>query len=159
MRLSTRKPVDQLKLPYGCFVFAPYTPYGLSVPSKQICVQGNKSEYAENQAGYRTGRPLFQEGEPQEIYSGKHLKPGVQNSTALYSFRAYIPVTLRESVVARAGRRCEYCLIHQDDTPFSHHIDHFIPLKHGGQSVGENLVLACLECNQYKGSDLAAGQR
>ena len=70
--------------------------------------------------------------------------------------RTYLPVTLRASVIARAEGRCEYCLIHQDDTLFSHHIDHFIPLKHGGQSVSENLVLSCPECNRYKGSDLSA---
>jgi hypothetical protein len=46
--------------------------------------------------------------------------------------------------------------LHQDDTPFTHQIDHFIPLKHGGQTVHENLVLACLDCNRYKGSDIAA---
>ena len=70
--------------------------------------------------------------------------------------RTYLPVTLRESVIVRAEGRCEYCLIHQDDTLFSHHIDHFIPLKHGGLSVSENLVLACPECNRRKGSDLSA---
>ena len=70
--------------------------------------------------------------------------------------RIYISVELRQLVTRRAGERCEYCLLHQDDTAFSHQIDHFIPLKHGGQTVSENLVLACLECNRYKGSDLAA---
>ncbi|MDH3329843.1 MAG: HNH endonuclease [Desulfobulbaceae bacterium] len=70
--------------------------------------------------------------------------------------RTYLSVALRASVIARAEGRCEYCLIHQDDTLFSHHIDHFIPLKHGGQSVSENLVLSCPECYRYKGSDLSA---
>jgi hypothetical protein len=40
--------------------------------------------------------------------------------------------------------------------PFTHQIDHLIPLKHGGQTVSANLALACLECNRYKGSDLTA---
>jgi hypothetical protein len=70
--------------------------------------------------------------------------------------RVYISVELRQIVTRRANGRCEYCLLHQDDTPFSHQIDHFIALKHGGQTVSENLVLACLECNRYKGSDLTA---
>lgn len=70
--------------------------------------------------------------------------------------RVYISVELRQIVIERARGRCEYCLLHQDDTPFSHQIDHFIALKHGGQTVSENLVLACLECNRYKGSDLTA---
>ncbi len=70
--------------------------------------------------------------------------------------KRYIPSTLRQLVVERAKGCCEYCLVHQDDTPFSHHIDHLIPLKHGGQTTSDNLALACLECNRRKGSDLAA---
>jgi len=68
--------------------------------------------------------------------------------------RIYISAELRRLVIERARERCEYCLIHQDDTPFSHHLDHLTPLKHGGQTTSENLALACLECNRYKGSDL-----
>lgn len=70
--------------------------------------------------------------------------------------RIHISATLRRLVIQRAEGRCEYCLLHQDDTPFSHHIDHLIPLKHGGQTVSDNLALACLDCNLYKGSDLTA---
>ena len=70
--------------------------------------------------------------------------------------RITIPAALRRLVTERAGGRCEYCLIHQDDTPFTHHVDHLTPLKHGGQTIESNLGLACLECNRYKGSDLTA---
>ena len=70
--------------------------------------------------------------------------------------RSYIPDALRRLVVERAQGRCEYCLLHQDDLPFSHHIDHIIPLKHGGKTESDNLALACLDCNRYKGSDLTA---
>lgn len=68
----------------------------------------------------------------------------------------HIPAALRHRVIQRAQERCEYCLLHQDDVPFSHHLDHILPRKHGGDSVSENLALACLECNRYKGSDLTA---
>lgn len=70
--------------------------------------------------------------------------------------RIHIPDSLRRLVVERAQGRCEYCLLHQDDVPFSHHVDHLIPLKHGGQTESNNLALACLECNRHKGSDLTA---
>ena len=70
--------------------------------------------------------------------------------------RVRVPDVLRRFVIERAGGRCEYCLLHQDDGPFSHHVDHIIPLKHGGQTVSDNLALACLECNRHKGSDLTA---
>ncbi len=70
--------------------------------------------------------------------------------------RINIPDALRRLVTERAKERCEYCLIHQDDAPFTHHIDHIVPLKHSGQTAGDNLALACIECNRYKGADLSA---
>jgi len=69
--------------------------------------------------------------------------------------RPHIPAKLRRLVINRAGGRCEYCLIHQDDRPETHPIDHVIALKHGGRTVRENLALACVICNGNKGSDLA----
>jgi hypothetical protein len=70
--------------------------------------------------------------------------------------RAHIPNDLRRLVVRRAGERCEYCLLHQDDRPEAHQVDHVIALKHRGQSVSENLALACALCNKAKGSDIAS---
>ena len=70
--------------------------------------------------------------------------------------RAHIPVELRRLVLERAHECCEYCLLRQDDTQFAHHIDHVIAVKHGGETVSNNLALACLKCNRYKGSDLTA---
>lgn len=37
-----------------------------------------------------------------------------------------------------------------------HHLDHLIALQHGGATTDANLALACIECNQSKGADLAA---
>ncbi len=68
--------------------------------------------------------------------------------------RSQIPATLRHFVYQRAKGKCEYCLIHEDDTPFTHHIDHIIPIRHNGQTIRENLALACPECNWNKGTDL-----
>lgn len=70
--------------------------------------------------------------------------------------RRQIPNALRREVIERAAGRCEYCLIHQDDTPETHQLDHLIALKHGGRTVSENLALACIVCNCYKGSDVAS---
>jgi len=53
--------------------------------------------------------------------------------------RPHIPAKLRRLVVNRAGGQCEYCLIHQDDRPETHPIDHVIALKHGGRTVKENI--------------------
>lgn len=70
--------------------------------------------------------------------------------------RTHVPDQLRRQVTERALSCCEYCLIHQDDTPEPHHIDHLIAIKHGGQTVLLNLAFACARCNRFKGSDLAA---
>jgi hypothetical protein len=67
-----------------------------------------------------------------------------------------ITASLRRLVVQRASEMCEYCRIHQTFSIYSHEIDHVIALKHGGQTVPENLVLACLPCNRHKGSDLTS---
>jgi hypothetical protein len=66
-----------------------------------------------------------------------------------------IPAALRDLVFARARQRCEYCLVHQDVSIYSHEVDHIIALKHGGQTREDNLATACLPCNRSKGSDLA----
>ncbi|WP_027403086.1 HNH endonuclease [Aphanizomenon flos-aquae] len=66
-----------------------------------------------------------------------------------------ISFSLRQLVIERAQGRCEYCLIHQDFSIYTHEIDHIIAVKHGGQTLSENLALSCLPCNHYKGSDFA----
>ena len=68
----------------------------------------------------------------------------------------YIPENLRRQVIERAGERCEYCLLHQQVSLYTHEIDHIIAEKHRGKTVLENLCLACLECNRAKGSDFGS---
>lgn len=67
----------------------------------------------------------------------------------------YVPAELRRIVRERAGERCEYCLIPQLLTLKSHQVDHVIAEKHGGATTPENLCLACVLCNQRKGTDVA----
>ena len=69
---------------------------------------------------------------------------------------SYISTSLRQLINDRAGGKCEYCLIHQNFSIYSHEVDHAVAVKHGGSSTEENLVLACLSCNRYKGSDLTS---
>ena len=70
--------------------------------------------------------------------------------------RVHIPTELPRLIVKRARERCEYCLLHQDERPENHQVDHVIALKHRGQTNGENLALACALCNNAKGSDIAS---
>ena len=63
---------------------------------------------------------------------------------------------LRLQVSERAGRRCEYCLIHEEDSAFSHEVDHVISIQHGGSTEPGNLAFACLFCNRFKGTNIAS---
>jgi hypothetical protein len=67
-----------------------------------------------------------------------------------------IPAALRRRVQERALGRCEYCLLAEEDAFFSHEVDHIISEKHGGETTFENLAWACLDCNRFKGSDIAS---
>lgn len=68
----------------------------------------------------------------------------------------YVPEKLREIVIQRAKNRCEYCLLPQFVKPAKFHIEHILPLKHGGKTDFENLALSCIACNLYKGSDVGS---
>jgi hypothetical protein len=47
-------------------------------------------------------------------------------------------------------------LIADEDAYFRFQVEHIISRKHGGSSELENLALACVFCNRYKGSDIAS---
>ena len=61
----------------------------------------------------------------------------------------------RTKVRERARNACEYCGLHQDDSPLAAlHIEHIIPRIHGGSDDLDNLALACLDCNLHKGTNI-----
>lgn len=64
-------------------------------------------------------------------------------------------VATRQLVRARAGDRCEYCLIRQEHAEARHHVEHIQAKQHGGADDQSNLALACIHCNSYKGPNLA----
>jgi len=70
-----------------------------------------------------------------------------------------IDESARLLVMERARRRCEYCLVHEDNAGFPHQIDHIISRKHGGSSGIGNLAYSCILCNRYKGTDIASIDR
>jgi hypothetical protein len=65
-----------------------------------------------------------------------------------------IPGSLRQFVQDRAGDCCEYCRFPASAGTVAFHVDHIIPLKHGGSDDVDNLCLACAKCNTYKSHDL-----
>ncbi len=57
---------------------------------------------------------------------------------------------LGREVQRRAGRRCEYCQMHQSLQGATFHVEHIIPRSLGGSSESENLAWACPSCNLHK---------
>lgn len=61
----------------------------------------------------------------------------------------------RAQVRERAGDQCEYCQLHQKDSPLAAlHVEHVRPKIHGGTDDLGNLALACIDCNLHKGPNL-----
>lgn len=54
----------------------------------------------------------------------------------------------RKNVIRRDGFKCQYCGEHRP--PLT--VDHIIPRSRGGADQWENLVCACVRCNNRKGS-------
>ena len=66
-----------------------------------------------------------------------------------------LPQSVRQSVIQRAGMCCEYCRLLYTGRGLPFHVDHIIPVKHGGGDDMANLCLACYKCNAHKGYDLS----
>lgn len=62
----------------------------------------------------------------------------------------HIPAVLRKIVIRRAGNICEYCHLSQKGQEATFHIDHIIPMASGGETIAENLALACVSCSLRK---------
>ncbi len=58
-------------------------------------------------------------------------------------------------VRARAGNRCEYCLLRQEHAELHHHIEHIIARQHARDDSIDNLALSCARCNAFKGPNLS----
>ncbi len=67
-----------------------------------------------------------------------------------------VPAELSRTVRARAGARCQYCLMHEGLQGATFHVEHVIPQCKGGRCDLENLTLACPGCNLRKASKIAA---
>ncbi len=63
---------------------------------------------------------------------------------------------LRREIRARAGGRCEYCLVLEALLLAGCEVDHVISRKHGGITELSNLALSCARCNRAKGTDIGS---
>jgi 5-methylcytosine-specific restriction endonuclease McrA len=53
----------------------------------------------------------------------------------------------RKNILRRDAHRCQYC--GRSDLPLT--VDHVVPISRGGEDTWENLVCACVGCNNRKG--------
>jgi len=68
----------------------------------------------------------------------------------------HIPAELRRQVAEDAGHRCGYCLSDELLTGVPLAVDHIVPTAKAGETVRDNLWLACRPCNEYKGVETHA---
>jgi hypothetical protein len=66
--------------------------------------------------------------------------------------KARVPRVLRERVARTAGSRCGYCRTPESIAGFRLSVEHIIPEAKGGQTIEENLWMACHACNEFKGA-------
>jgi hypothetical protein len=66
--------------------------------------------------------------------------------------KARVPRRLREHVARESGYRCGYCRTPQSIAGFRLTVEHIIPEAKGGDTVEQNLWLACHACNEFKGA-------
>jgi 5-methylcytosine-specific restriction endonuclease McrA len=66
----------------------------------------------------------------------------------IYIYRPFTPVVLsRKNILRRDHHTCQYC--GKTGSPLT--VDHIIPRHLGGKHTWENLVCACVRCNNAKG--------
>ena len=65
-----------------------------------------------------------------------------------------ISLSLREAVISRASKCCEYCKSQDKYSPTAFTIDHVLPQSLDGTSEINNLAYACFLCNRLKSNKL-----
>lgn len=77
--------------------------------------------------------------------------PAVLKLKTWVRLRRWAPVIRfsRSNLYARDEWKCQYCYIRFSERELT--LDHVIPVARGGKKTWENIVTACLRCNQKKG--------
>lgn len=97
------------------------------------------------------------------VFQVKDLRASCQSLKAKLSNTKKEPVPIHQSTLSRrvmllrlTDGRCFYCACLLDETTIT--ADHVYPSSKGGSSRLQNLVPACLRCNQAKGARLPTGE-
>jgi 5-methylcytosine-specific restriction endonuclease McrA len=74
--------------------------------------------------------------------------PSVVRIDQYVNFRGGNIILNRKNILKRDGHQCQYC--GRKNIPLT--VDHVIPKVRGGNDTWENLVAACILCNNKKGN-------
>src|SRR5437867_4468963 len=61
-----------------------------------------------------------------------------------------VSARLRQQIIERARRYCEYCRSPMRYSVDAFSVEHIVPRSRGGKTRAENLALSCQGCNNYK---------
>jgi 5-methylcytosine-specific restriction endonuclease McrA len=62
----------------------------------------------------------------------------------------------RDEVFKRAKGLCEYCKSQEKYSNAAFEVEHIIPISQSGETILENLALACSGCNKFKSNRTSA---
>ncbi len=119
-----------------------YEPLGTVGVARAMCLVVRNSVFVEE---YEEGRALRS---PSRTFA----------VPSVIRLRAYVNVRRRRQnagmrrlrILVRDGFRCQYCGRRREAAALT--LDHILPRSRDGRSVPENLVTACVDCNNRKGS-------
>jgi 5-methylcytosine-specific restriction endonuclease McrA len=60
-----------------------------------------------------------------------------------------LPAQLKQTIIERARGCCEYCRSQAKFSTQAFSVEHIIPVSSGGETVSDNLALACQGCNNH----------
>lgn len=61
-----------------------------------------------------------------------------------------LPPQLKKIIIERANGLCEYCRSQARFSTQAFSVEHIIPISCGGETILDNLALACQGCNNHK---------
>lgn len=65
---------------------------------------------------------------------------------------SYVPVALQRQIRKQFADCCAYCRTSESLTATTFEFEHIVPISAGGQTILENVCLACPTCNRHKSS-------
>ncbi len=61
-----------------------------------------------------------------------------------------LPSQIKKTIIKRANGVCEYCRSQARFSTQAFSVEHIIPISYGGETILDNLALACQGCNNHK---------